>query len=334
MDFYGITYLVQLENNDDGGGDDNDTDGIVNLTVHAWSGGNEASRRSEEMVLRAIVGYAVDRYTPEYAIVSGGSTRLVGVNVGLGNGNAIEANGPVDFSAATVPGKVTSTGAIVPQRPTDLPSASKRNIPTIVPASYAYLTTYTLKGGIYGGQVWLTGGGKITDILPFKGWTWNGNMWRYAGNFPINDANDSFYSETNVEIYGSFGTFANPWSLTLLSAGYIDVTGQPSIKALAGGISLMAGTDLRLRGPSNIYEWGLYAAREQIQLEDNPVIHGVLLAADIEDIGILIGRATNANMDYVGNISISYDGNLTTELIDGTPYVKIFGFKKDFTPNE
>jgi type II secretory pathway pseudopilin PulG len=331
IDYHSNTYFAQIENNNDGGGAINDTDGILKLTVYGWGGGNDPQKRSQEIMLEGMVSYTTDPYKPTSAVVVGGSLNISGNASITGTNGSVQANGPVTLTgSAKVAGDVTSTGAIAAPSGSiggsTNPYSAKTNIPAINPADYSYLARYILRSN---GSVYDTISGT-TNAPPFNGWSWSGTMWKFTGNSEIDG---SYFAETDVDISGSPGSASDPWQLTLLATGYIDVSGTPSVEPATGGIVFMAGKDLKMRGGAgNLYDVGLYAAHEQVSLKGTPTIKGVLLAEDAEDICSLVSTSSDVDVDISGNSSITYNGDLTTVLIDGKPYIKVLSFKKRIKP--
>jgi hypothetical protein len=336
--YYGNTYLAKLENNEDGGGPDNDTDSIVKITVEAWGLDNNPQKRSQEIVLEAMVTYRADPYKPTSALVVGGSLRISGNAAINGSNGSVQANGPVTLTgSATVAGDVTSTGSISAP-PGSIggssnPNSDETNIPPINPSDYSYLASHIFRsdGKVYnsvGSEIAVPAGWSYSAGTPVSStalgvWTKTGNDTSTTGVF--------FFENSAVNVSGSPGSAASPWAVTMLATGYIDISGTPSLKPnpSGGGIALMSGEDLRMRGGAgNLYDVGLYAAHEQISLKGTPTIKGTVLAEDASDTCSLVSTTSQVDVDIGGNTEITYNGNLTTVLIDGKPYIKVLGLKK------
>ena len=334
----GNTYFVRVENNNDGGGPANDTDGILKLTAEGWGLDNNPQKRSQEIVLEAMVTYKTDPYKPTSAVVVGGSLQISGNASINGSNGSVQANGPVTLTgSATVAGDVTSTGSILAPGGSIGGSSNSNSeeteIPPISPAAYSYLASHIFKpdGKVYnnlGVQIatpagWSYSAGTPVSSTALGVWTKTGNDTSITGVF--------FFENSAVNISGSPGSAASPWPVTILATGYIDVSGTPSLKPnpSGGGIALMSGEDLKMRGGAgNLYDVGLYAAHEQISLKGTPTIKGVVLAEDYEDSCSLISSTSEVDVDISGNTEITYNGDLTTVLIDGKPYIKALGLKK------
>ncbi|MBI5778262.1 MAG: polymer-forming cytoskeletal protein [Planctomycetes bacterium] len=338
IDYHGNTYFVRLENNNDGGGPANDADNILKVTAEGWGQGNDPQDRSQQIVLEAMVTYRTDPYRPTSAVVVGGSLQISGNAAINGTNGSVQANGPVTLTgSATVAGDVTSTGSISAPGGSiggsSNPNSEETEIPPINPTQYSYLATHTFKtdGKVYdnlGVQIatpagWSYSAGTPVSSAALGVWTKTGNDTSTAGVF--------FFENSAVNISGSPGSAASPWPVTMIATGYIDVSGTPSLKPNAGGggIALMSGEDLKMRGGGgNLYDVGLYAAHEQISLRGTPTIKGVVLAEDFTDSCSLISTTSQVDVDISGNTEITYNGDLTTVLIDGNPYIKVLGLKK------
>jgi len=326
----GNTYFCRIENNNDSGGPANDMDSILKLTIEAWGLDNNPQKRSQEIVLEAMVTYKTDPYKPTSAVVVGGSLKISGNASINGTNGSVQANGPVTLTgSATVAGDVTSTGSISAPAGSiggsSNPNSEETNIPPINPSDYLYLATHIFKTN---GLVYDAGDNFITTPA---GWSYNAGQQKWSKTGTVKNNGIFFFNGSDVDIGGSAGSAADPWAVTILATGYIDVTGSPSLKPdpNGGGIALMAGTDLRMRGAGgNLYDVGLYAAHEQISLKGTPTIKGVVLAEDYTDSCSLVSSTSQVDVDISGNAEITYNGDLTTVLIDGKPYIKALGLKK------
>jgi hypothetical protein len=328
IDYHGNTYFCRIENNNDGGGPANDADSILKLTVEGWGIDNNPQKRSQEIVLEAMVTYRSDPYKPTSAVVVGGSLKISGNASINGTNGSVQANGPVTLTgSATVAGDVTSAGSISAPAGSiggaSNPNSEETNIPPINPADYSFLADYIFKTD---GKVYDSSGVVVTTP---SGWSYSAGKWSKGGS--VKNTGVFFFDGSNVDIGGSAGSSTDPWFVTILATGYVDVSGSPSISPDPNGvgIALMAGTDLRMRGAGgNVYGVGLYAAHEQISLIGTPKINGVVVAEDASDNCSLVSTASQVDVDISGNAEITYNGDLTTVLINGKPYIKVLGLKK------
>ncbi|MEW6027395.1 MAG: hypothetical protein AB1599_08905, partial [Planctomycetota bacterium] len=210
------------------------------------------------------------------------------------------------------------------------PNSDETNIPPINPPEYKYLATLIFKtDGLVYNQ-------SDTLVATPAGWSYSGGIWSKTANVINNGV--YYFDGSDVAIGGSAGDPSNPMTLTVIATGNINVTGSPSLQPhpSGGGIALMAGKDLKMRGAGgNVYGNGLYAAHEQISLVGTPTVNGCVLAEDYEDVSTLV--STNSDIygeveELGGNTSITFNGSLTTVLPDGYPYIKVLGFKKRIKP--
>jgi hypothetical protein len=335
IDYHGSTFFAKLENNNDGGGTSNDTDNILKLTVEGWGGGNATGQRSQQIILESMVSYKIVPYAPESAVVVGGSLKVKGSVYIEGVPDALQTNGLIEIDGGTISGNVVSSGTVNQTggtvNGTKTSNAAPVKIPEIKPSDYAYLADHIFKPN---GKVYNSTGVQIATPL---GWSYDGtSTWKKTGN-DIDNGVYYFYgvspplSNANVEIGGSEGSGTNPVTVTMIAEGGIKITGSPSLmpSPLGGGICLMAGGDLMMRGAGgNVYGNGLYAAHEQVSLNGTPDIRGVLLAEDAIDKDTLVSSGSLIDVTISGNSNIQYNGTLTTILKDGYPYMEMRGFKK------
>jgi type II secretory pathway pseudopilin PulG len=337
LNYHGSTFWAKLENNNDGGGVLDDRDGVLRLRVEAWSGGNAPDSRSQEVVLTALVSYRTEPYEPTSALVIGGSLMVFGNATIGGTNGSIQSNGSVTIQgSATVAGDVTAIGSITAPPgsiggETNSGPEYRTNIPSINPPEYSYLATHIFKtnGLVYD---------QNDNLLATPtGWSYNAaqQKWSKTGNITNNGV--YYFQGSDVDFGGSAGSSTSPMTITIIATGYIDVTGSPSLEPSpdGGGIALMAGKDLRIRGASgNLYGVGLYAAHEQVSLRGTPSIQGVLLAQDAEDVCSLVSTTSDYDVQIGGMSNITYNGALTTILRDGFPFIRVMGFKKTIKPKE
>jgi hypothetical protein len=333
--YQGNTYFAKIENNTDGGTAIDDQDGTLKLTVEAWGGGNTSTMRSQQILLEGMVHYKVEiiPFAPTSAVVVGGSLNVFG-NVDIAGTNAsIQSNGSVTVTgSANVGGDVTAVGSVSAGAGqidgTANPNSAETAIPSINPPDYKYLADKIFKTN---GLVYDAGDNLVATPA---GWSYSGGTWSKTANVVNNGV--YYFDGADVDIGGSAGSAANPMTITIIATGYINVTGSPSLmpNPAGGGIGLMAGTDLRMRGAGgNVYGTGLYAAHEQVSMVGTPTVVGCVLAEDYEDVCTLVTSASDIYGEVEalgGNTSITYNGGLTTVLTttDGNPYIQVLGFKK------
>ena len=336
IDYYGNTYFARIENNNDGGGATNDIDGVLKLTIEGWGGGNTQTARSQQILLEAMVSYKREPYAPTSALVVGGSLEMTGNPTITGTLGSVQSNGSVTVTGSSyVNGDVTAIGSVSAPpgsiNGSSNPYSDETQIPPINPPDYKYLADRIFKTD---GLVYDADNNLVATPV---GWSYSGGTWSKGGAGGNTVNNGVFYFDgSNVDLGGSAGSSDNPMTLTLIATGYINVTGSPSLTPHpnGGGIGMMAGTVLRMRGAGgNVYGVGLYAAHEQVSLVGTPQIVGTVLAEDAADNSSLVSSVNNIDLfgtltELAGNTLLTYNGGLTTVLTDGYPYIKILGFKK------
>ncbi len=88
----------------------------------------------------------------------------------------------------------------------------------------------------------------------------------------------------------------------------MDPDDPPEIQA----IMFMSGTDIKINGNANQVYNGIIAAAEQIDVSGNPVLEGVLIAADESSDSHLIDSNSIS-----GTMMLTYNGGLTFPWVDG-----------------
>lgn len=332
INYYGNTFWVKLENNDDtalGGSALVDKDNIVKITVEGWGGGNDPLQRSQTQVVEGLIQYKEANYIASGALVVGGSLNVYGHASITGAEGDIQANGPVTVSgSANISGDVTSTGAVNNTGTvggTITPYAPATYIPPINPATYKYLGTHIFKtdGKVYD---------QFNNLLATPtGWSYAAatQLWSRSGT-GITDSGVFYFESGNVKITSSPGSIATPWPVSVLAEGYIEMSGSPCISPhpSGGNIACMSGKDLKMRGSTSSALVGLFAAHEQVSLVGTPTVNGCVIAEDKEDTCSLVTSSSTVDVDIGGNANINYDGGLTTALTDGYRYLGIRTIKR------
>lgn len=326
--YQGNTYAASIENDNDGGGATNDTNDTLILKIWAFGNPADITERSQEIMLESLIKYKPPYYEPTSAVVVGGSLRVFGSAQIAGSDGNIQANGNVDIGgAATVAQDIFATGTVTGNLDNiggdPYPGSAPVDIPPISPSQYAGLAEYVLQSD---GQV-LNKSDSNTYTPPYRGWEYSGGLWSYNSD---SSYNGTYYAQagTDVKISGSPGSIAAPWQVTIISEGYIDVSGSPTIVPDSNNVALLAGKDLKMAGSASNPYTGLYAAHEQLKLTGTPKINGVVLAEDKEDVCTLVSTGSEFDISIAGNAEITYNGDMTTFLEDGYPYVKALAQKK------
>jgi Tfp pilus assembly protein PilX len=225
----------------------------------------------------------------------------------------------------TVGGTTNGDAAVIP-------------LPTVNPADFKSLANYVLRGDgkvyeqtspgvltlIYDAATGASSGtpaGNGDNWPSTDGWQWTdksgsgGRRWQFSGS-QVNSAleNKAFYFEkvsgttaTNVSISGSPPAGAGTWKITLMAEGYIDISGNPNLRAADGkqNLLLVAGTDVKIGGTlvSTFVGGGVVAAHEQISISGNPTITGFFLAENAVHTESLV-----TTTGISGNPTITYNG--------------------------
>ena len=325
--YQGNTYVASIENDNDGGGAANDTNNTLILKVWAFGSPSSTTERTQEIMLETLVRYKAAYYEPTSAVVVGGSLKVFGsATIGGSDGN-IQANGNVEVSgSASVSQDIYSTGTIdAAGVPADqkFPGSAPVDIPPISPTKYASLCRYQLRTT---GDILDTSDSTVKTAASL-GWSYSGGLWTYNSSTAYDG---SYYAVpgTDVKITGSPGSDVDKWDVTIISEGYIDVSGSPKMAPYINNVALIAGGDIEISGSAANPYTGVYAAHEQIKLTGTPQIDGVVMAEDVGDSCSLVSTGSQFDVTMGGNISITYNGNMTTFFEDGYPYIQPLGIKK------
>ncbi len=269
-----------------------------------------------------------------------------------GFGGAIHANGglQIDGTNPCADDYISATGTITADpkgktgncpagsdSPSDKrPGAARIDVPPIRPADFRAQADFLLgNDGVIRNQA------GVPIVPPPGGWNWDpgGRRWfkgdnaitngaYYADNQPSNGPDgiaNTPDDTTNIEISG------NPnGTVTLIATGYINISGNPGITPDllnvpvpnygTVNISMLAGTDLKIKGtPGTLYQ-GVHYAGHQIEVEGNPTVNGQLIADNQCDFN-MVGCVPP---DFAGD---AFYSNLV--LLDSTclagPCIKISG---------
>ena len=142
------------------------------------------------------------------------------------------------------------------------------------------------------------------------GWTWEGSENAYVLN-ATDAVEGTVCADGNVIVRGNLGAAGDPFRITLIASGSIDVGGTPVIMAdHPDGILILAGGDVQIGGnaaATTPYYRGLVYAGSQCQVNGNPVVDGQILCYDDEeDAGF--NNLTDENK-INGTPTIQYDCN-------------------------
>ena len=312
---------IFIMDNDDGDGDLL-TDADEKLICVVTFTFDDGTQRQVETLLRLDAGPS--NSIPGVAILANGEGRLNGnpiiqddpfnPNQKAGsvhlNGNWEISGNPTITDNATATGTFTITGS-----PTigGISGGGKPPIPvpTVDPYDLKSTATYIMSAN---GKIYNQGGVQVHNGSggnEFEGWKFTGSSgWDYSGNSAI-AAPATYYFEApapfdksfHVKIGGSPGTKNNPAPFTLLSESSIIISGNPNIGGdytRSDDVMMITGGDLELSGNPNSTFMGYFAAHEQVKINGNPSIIGIIVAEDADD-----------RYEDVKDYSIQLSGNAT-----------------------
>ncbi|MGE0039570.1 MAG: hypothetical protein AB7H88_14380 [Vicinamibacterales bacterium] len=138
------------------------------------------------------------------------------------------------------------------------------------------------------------------------GWEFQSGAWRIGGN---SAATGTFYVETDVTIAGSPGSASSPLSMSIISEGSIDISGNPNLTPEnAEGILFVTDGDLEMGGnlTQPLIVEGRILVHEQLSISGNPTLAGQIIVEDSPTVATLVTSNTIS-----GNPSVTYNGTLT-----------------------
>lgn len=288
-----------------------DTDG--ELLVYVTATMRDGVQRQIEARLR----YDPPNYTPNGAIITGGTSLLRGslnvVGVGDAAGKAdVIANGNVDLGgSATIDGKVMAVGSVITSGSATASGGIQTGAPPVLlpngdPTVYKNLAHYIFKSD---GTVVEVGVGVIA-VNRWKGWSYSGGQWS-SSQKDLSMPMATYYFETSIKMSGK--SWING---TAIVQGNVDIQGQgsnvPEIYPSLGDVAVLAGGDVSANGTASIT--GVIVAREQIRLNGNFQLQGSAVALDEFDYSTLVSTTDSYDDSFLGNASIRYSGGRATFL--------------------
>lgn len=251
------------------------------------------------------------------AIATNGDLILPGVPVVTGPCAGVHANGSLTVSGnPTVDGDVTATGDVLGSGTiTDsdgyevIPRSDEPpiEVPKYDPMDYCDAADYILRNG------WVVTLGPPADSALAGGakplgWQWDSGTNSYT-LFAKDAVPGTVCAEGNVKVNGNLGSPGDPFSISLLASGSVQIGGTPIIEAdHPDGILVMAGGDLQAGGNaagSTPFYSGLLYASGQCQVNGNPVLTGHLLCHDSDQPSGIVNLVDENKIN--GNPTITYD---------------------------
>ena len=224
------------------------------------------------------------------ALLVGGSANI--------DGNATASAGYAETGHPSIGGSSNGTAPALP-------------VPDVRAADYRNLADLILTAG---GTMTDQGGTIICDAsvdaqaCENTGYTWvfsGAAGWR-ATSLGAQADNRTFYAETDLTITGNIGTAGNPWNLTLIVEGSIDISGNGTIEADSPGLLFVTDRDLHLTGGKDqVGAEAQVLVREQAFLAGNVSLRGSLVIEDAADVSNLV-----TSNRIAGNASITNNGTL------------------------
>ncbi len=288
-----------------------------------------------------------DRALP--ALVVNGNLRINGNPSVMGSAGGIHANGDLDIdgttacaeqyyeAVGTIEGDADGGPACVSGGAPALPGVDPLPIPKLEPSTFKAVADFLLVNLGAGHRIYCgpantlaacAGSTLATPILyvanppanPDTGWA-IGNCagtpcWKANGSI----LSATYYTDMNMLISGSPGSIASPVAVTLIAQGWVDISGNPSLRPKLMSpmtYAIVAGTDLEITGTlgTNAYE-GLYYARDQINFSGDPEVSGLVVGGNFDDgkwpAGTgsnLVPRDADGYVSVSGNVLITYNGN-------------------------
>jgi hypothetical protein len=325
--FGGGFYTVTLVDNNDGDNNLNlDSDGRARLVSRGDIG--TANREVVVVISRQAKPSEYAILTQKHLIING-NMQLTGTNSSVHSNTSIAISGN-----PTINGKVSSTGAITISGTPVLPAGMQANaaaapIPHIDPADFRADANYIFTADC---RVRRSDLSLVADLSSGNKWHgWNcatGDKWTMSATNPSDGLQDGFiYVEGNAAISGSPG---GDWNVTLVTEGYIEVSGNPNFEAFGQDptnpdaaslrtevkdLLFIAGGDLKISGnPSQNYH-GVMAAHQEVSVSGNPNYQGRIIAENGASQEITTGQTAKNLVDQN-----EFSGNPTHTNQGGSPW--------------
>ncbi len=312
-----VFYNVVIVDDDDGDGNPAvDAHGVVRLMSQGIS--NVGSTRTVDVRIGAAVGVGGLPIQLDGAILTegdltiSGNTDLSGSNQGIHSNSAVNISGNPDTD-----GNISAVGSVdVSGNPsgefTIESGADYVDIPEVNPSDFAEYADLIFHSD---GEIYDADGVFVADAfgIEYQGWMFNGEKWTTEGNNVVGGFLYFRGEHGKVVIGSNPGSAANPWEISILADGYIEVSGNPKLTNYADPddppeiqtIMFMSGSDIKINGNASQEYSGIIAAAEQIDVSGNPSIEGVLIAAD---------QSNDSDLVLENSISgvtlLAYDGGL------------------------
>lgn len=266
---------------------------------------------------------------PLPGILVDGPARVNGNPKILGENGSIHANGTLDLpgtpcaeqyfsSSAAITGDGQGGAGCTNGQADYRPASEPIEVPSLNPTDFIPLATYRMNAQTC--AVTNAGGALLNDPATKKWGNWDcdpgGQRWVFGAGAGL--LNGTYYSTGNIGISGSPGSVAVPVSVTLISQGWVDISGNPNMvpNLVQGGVSynVVAGTDLKIAGNPGVPYSGVMYARDQIGFSGNPTLAAQVISDNQGDLPFpnpgtnLIVRQPGGFIEISGNATINSNG--------------------------
>ncbi len=239
-------------------------------------------------------------FQPPLAITTEEDLTLQGNAQVVGAGGSVHANRDLDLiGRVRIAGDATATGDYDAGRQTEVGGQGAGDtapvpIPSLNPATFrgSADVVFAADGKVFDADGRLLADGSYLGFDYSRGnWSWQ------SGAQP----SGVLYFEGNLSVNSRTST---TWSATLIATGSITIEGALRLAPATGmGISLLAGTDIRILGTPGSKVAGVVYAGEQIDLGGNTQYAGSFMAKGSGS----LSRLVTAN-DVHGDVVIDYSG--------------------------
>lgn len=315
-----IFYTAVVVDDDDGDADPAvDANGIVRLLSQGTS--DLGSTRTIELRIADPNGLSsggqLDKAVlAEDSITLSGSTEYYGSHTDIhSNENLYQTDHP--YNPGTLSASGTAYGGAPEGGGQAISNAPVVDIPDIVPGDFERFVDYVFNSD---GRIYDANGNFVADAdgTAWNGWKFAGDKWTTEGDFGVVEGDLYFKGQYgNVSVASNPGTASDPWEISILADGYIELAGTPIIANYIDpddpvnvqNILFVAGTDIKINGNVNQTFRGLIWAAEQFMITGNPSLEGAIVSGGQDN------SATN-NSDLVaentisGSAVVNYDGGL------------------------
>ncbi len=318
-----VYYNVLIIDDDDGDNDPSvDANGIVSLMSQGIS--DSGSTRSIVVRVAAAVGIG-GGFSIDTAILAHGSITLSGNSELYGSNQDIHSNGDVwQADHVTTSGVISAVGTVdgVPMGGGSAQSgADAVVVPNVDPADFTEDADYELRsnGFVYDPANNLVGDGWNT----WNGWKFGGAGWVTDGDI-VQDGMLYFTGQYgNVFVSSAPGTAVDPWEITILADGWIEISGNPVLTNYMDpddpvdvqSVMFVASGDIKINGnPGQTFN-GIIATREQFEISGNPDLEGTIIAQGASnDSELVVENKISGvlNLTYGGEFNFPNFGEATS----------------------